>query len=378
MGEWYQLRDECPILATEWKARDVLVNSPGHPVLGEELIRSIASARHSVIAINPLLTDARMIDTLVAARKRRVSVKLITELREYRRSGIEYPTRGFEAETATNLEEHFRIVRVLAQERVLCRGLRHYAHGKAVVVDDQQVILSSANWTANSLGWGSQPSLEAGVSIWDPPIVSAWGNALCRLWDSCPFRLHSLDNDVSLQEEPSPAVPIGELDRLCLDSVQMSWSYPPEHYGIRDQLVDLVRRATQSIVFSALSFYDTERIPILQQALEEALARGVSVTVVVRPGQFLADRYPDPSTRRLLERGLLLRGVEGLHAKWIAVDGTVCGLFSANVNPFSLQSNAESAHVECGLFVSPNYPLLEAYCQFIEELNRQATHAYRN
>lgn len=378
MGEWVRLRDGCPNLASEWRARGVLVNTPGHPFVGEELIRSIASARHSIIAINPLLTDARMVNALVAARKRRVSVKIITELRDNRGSGVKYPTRGFEAETATNLKEHFRIVRALARERVLCRGLRHYAHGKAIVVDDQQVVLSSANWTANSLGWGSQPSLEAGVSICEPPIVSAWGNALSTLWECCPFRLHSLDNDVSLQEEPSPALPIGELDRLCMDNVQMSWSYPPEHYGIRDRLVDLVRRAAQSIVFSALSFYDTDRIPILHQALEEALARGVSVTVVVRPGEFPADRYPDPSTRRLLERGLLLRGVEGLHAKGIAVDGAACGLFSANVNPFSLQSNAESAHVECGLFVNPNDPLLRAYGQFIEELNRKATHAYHS
>ena len=355
---------------------DVLVNTPGRPFLGKELIRSIASARHSVIAINPLLTDARMVDTLVAARKRRVMIKLITELRDNRGSGVKYPTRGFEAEAATNLKEHFRIVRALALERVLCRGLCRYAHGKAVVVDDEQVVLSSANWTANSLGWGSRPSLEAGVSIREPPIVSAWCNTLTRLWESCPFRLHSLDKDVSLQEESSPRLPADQLDRLCLNSVQMSWSYPPEHYGIRDQLVSAVRRAEKSVAISALSFYDTDRIPDLHQALTEALARGVSVTVVVRLEEFPADRYPDPSTQRLLERGLLLRGVEGLHVKGIAVDSAVYGLFSANINPFSLQSSAESAHVECGVFATPNYPPLRAYGLLIEELCRQATHAY--
>ncbi len=121
----------------------------------------------------------------------------------------------------------------------------------------------------------------------------------------------------------------------------------------------------------------TVHIPLLHHALQEALARGVTVTAVVRPEESPADRYPDPSTRSLLDRGMTLRGFERLHAKGIVVDGSRCGLFSANINPFSLQSNTESAHVECGVFTDLGSSLPQAYAQFIQEMDQQATHVYR-
>jgi phosphatidylserine/phosphatidylglycerophosphate/cardiolipin synthase-like enzyme len=377
MGEWLRLRDGCPEWASESMDPDVLVNTPGRALLGEELLGSVASARRSVIAINPLLTDLRMLNTLIGARKRGVRIKIITELRDHGRSGVKYPTRGFEAENPMNLQQHYKSIRALVQEGVLCRGLQHYAHGKALVVDDLQLVLSSVNWTENSLGWGVQPSLEAGIFIREPAVVTAWSGTLGNLWDRCPFRLHSLDGDISLQQLPSMLTSASGLERQCRENVQMSWSYPPNHYGILEQLVYAIRSARKSVVISALSFYRTEEVPVLHDTLEDALTRGITMTVIVRPENFSLDKYPDPSTRRLLARGLRLRGVESLHAKGILVDDSLCGMFSANVNPFSLQSRVESAHVECALFTYGGDSLLSGYGRFLKQLNEQATHEYR-
>ena len=377
MGEWVRIRDGCAEWAIESVDTAVLVNTPGRALLGEEFLGSVASARRSVIAINPVLTDSRMLDTLIGARKRKVRIKIITELRDNRGSGVKYPTRGFEAEHRMNLQQHFKSIRALVQEGVLCRGLQHYAHGKALIVDDLQLVLSSVNWTDNSLGWGVQPSLEAGISIREPAVVTAWSRALGNLWACCPFRLHSLDGDVSLQQAPSYQINTSGLERQCRENVLMSWSYPPDHYGIHDQLVHAIQSARKSVVICALSFYDTEEVPVLHDALEEALTRGVTITVIVRPEAFSLDQYPDPSTHRLLARGLRLRGVETLHAKGILVDDSLCGIFSANINPYSLQSRVESAHVECALFAYGGDSLLSRYGRFLEQLNQQATHEYR-
>ena len=378
MGEWLRLRDGYPEWTSESVNTEVLVNTPGRALLGEELLGAVASARRSVIAINPLLTDSRMLNALIGARKRGVRIKIITELRDNRKKGVKYPTRGFEAENPTNLQKHFENIRALVQEGILCRGLQHYAHGKALIVDDQQLVLSSVNWTENSLGWGRQPSLEAGIFIHERAVVTAWSKALGSLWNCCPFRLHSLDGDVSLQQAPSCQFNTSVLERQCRENVQMSWSYPTDHYGIRDQLVHALRSARKSVVICALSFYRSQEISILHDELEEALTRGVTITVVVRPEEFSLDKYPDPSTRGLLARGLRLRGVETLHAKGILVDNSICGIFSANVNPYSLQNREESAHVECALFAYGGDPLLSRYGRFLEQLNQQATHEYRS
>ncbi len=225
MGEWLRLRDGCPDWTSESVNSEVLVCSPGRALLGEELLGTVASARRSVIAINPLLTDSRMLSALIGARQRGVRIKIITELRDNRGKGVKYPTRGFEAENPINVQKHFENIRALVQEGILCRGLQHYAHGKALIVDDLHLVLSSVNWTENSLGWGEQPSLEAGISIRERAVVTAWSKALANLWNCCPFRLHSLDGDISLQQLPSMAASATGLERRCRENVRMSWSY---------------------------------------------------------------------------------------------------------------------------------------------------------
>lgn len=362
----------------------IFVGGPHRPDLGEEVLRIVQETTRSLTLVTPLVTEPALVEALLAARRRRVQVRLITEVRENRGDGVHYRTRGFEfdagvapgkhfAGTDVDLKKHFAAIRRLAGELVYCRGPRHYAHAKLLLSDDRVLMVSSANGTPNSLGRGGSPSLEAGARVMDGETVTGWGTALRSLWDACPFRLRVQGRDVSLQQESAVSLTGAELEAAPL----ASWSYPPGHRGLRNRLAELVQTAQRRVVLAALTFFETDKIPLLHEALEAALARNVEVMVIVRPEHFPPDRYPDPSTRRLMERGLRLSGFAGLHAKGILVDDTACGIFSANINPYSLECDLESANIEAGLFERAPLQSLAAYARFLEYLVAGRTHEYR-
>lgn len=354
----------------------VFVNSPDRATLGEEILRSINSARRSILIINPLITDERLIQQILAARERGVRVKIITELRENRGTGIRYPTLGFEVDAGVDLKEHFMAIRRVTTNRVVCRGLRYYTHSKVLIVDNEQLILSSANGTSNSLGWGSQPSIEAGVSIHEPSVVSKIAAVIGQVWEQCPFRFHLLENDISLQESAVDTQVDFPLDVAIDHDSHVVWSNPPHGMALRNSLVRLIHQANESITCAALSFYDTNKIDTLHNALLGALERGVRVTVLVRPEHFRADQYPDLSTKTLLEKGMLLLGVSALHAKGIVVDNAACAIFSGNINPFSLESQAVSAQVEIGLCEFGQPHILDSYGKWLTSLEVAADFEY--
>jgi len=239
------------------------------------------------------------------------------------------------------------------------------------------MLISSVNLTANSLGWGTHSSLEAGLRIDAQADVAAWASAVMALWDACPFRLHLLGADVSLQQEGVTGIKLGRLEVESSPGCHMAWSLPPVHHGICNQLVALCDSAMRQIIFAAMSFYDIDRVPLLHSAIRRALQRGVKVAVVVRPEHFKQDQYPDASTQALIEKGLELLGCSGLHAKGASADSTRTAILSANFNPFSLESDDGSAHVECAMLCWHPYPsCLGEYGRLLDWLVNHPTHRY--
>lgn len=125
-----------------------------------------------------------------------------------------------------------------------------------------------------------------------------------------------------------------------------------------------------------MSFFDTSEVPQLESAVSAAWGSGVQVTAIIRFEHFCEaekkGKYPDPSTKRLIESGMLLRGVVGLHAKGMLVDQSESFIFSANLNPFSITGGYESSHLEMGLKISVDDANFADFARFIKDL-RQAS-----
>jgi len=377
MGSWHARGNVFEELLAGFDDSSVFVNSKRKAGLGEEILRTIGSARSSVMMINPIISDHRFVQEILAVRERGVRVKLITELRENRKTGIKYPTRGFEVEDEGHLNEHFEALRRLAIGRVHCRATRYYAHAKVIVIDDARAIFSSANGNSNSLGWGPQISIEAGITINDTSVVSKISAFTNQIWDQCPFRLQLLENDISLQESAVDKHNSFSLDSLISEKCRLVWSYPPQGRALRDSLIRMVRQAGEKITCVALSFYETDKVQDLHTALLEALSRRVQVTVIVRKEHFRPEQFPDESTKELLGNGLRLLGMTGLHANGMVVDHHYCAIFSGNFNPFSLESDADSAQMEVGICELGEGRILGPYGKWITALEDAADFEYR-
>jgi len=356
-------------------------NNPKCVDLTDRIFALIDSAKTSLWVASPIIDDPRIVDALKKAKYRRVRVKVITDIRNNRGRGSLYLTRGFEAksEEDTKLEAHQACIRELARERVPCRSPTHYPHFKLILADNLNGLLSSANLTENSLGGTDKSSLEAGLEFDDLDRIEQLSFILSSLWNSCPFRLILSDSDVSIEERGS-----GECvtaDAKEAEAIGLLVNSPGEHFfSLTASIVEGINGSERELTLATMSFFETNRVPRLEEALLAALDRGVNVMTVIRPEHFReAERrgqFPDASTKRLIESGMKLRGISGLHAKGLLVDRKEAIIFSANINPFSLTSERESNHMELGLKLLPSDRSFECFCDFMSELSQSANQQF--
>lgn len=376
MGEWI-CRNPAP-----WTPNDdvrTLYSCGSCDRLGRTIVETIESAKRSVLVATPLIEDERVCEALVDARRRRIRIKVLTNIVNNRRDDIKFPTTGFGREQEfSNWEKHFRYTHKLARNSSPCRSLCRFVHAKLLVVDDTSAIVSSANLTPNSLGFGSKPAVESGVLLDDPPVIEGLASGFRELWKRSVFRLHRNAEDVALVES-APDETGSPMLTFSANEVDVRWTGIDESdSGLRDMLIALVDEARETVVMTAMSFFEVDKVHGFQESLVRALRRGVAVTAVVRPEHFSVDDFPGPSTRKLIAEGLNLSGVDGLHAKAIVVDARRCGIMSANFNRFSLESAISTAQVECGVFGPTNQEPFEQAAVFVDMLHRTATHRYRS
>ena len=238
---------EAPDLASP-----LVFNRGGRDDLGRSILRVIEGAGRSLLIISPEVDDPRIEAALVAAQQRQVRVKVLTELRDNRQSAGSFETLGFESDrSAANLSRNHLAVRRLARERIACRALKYYAHAKLVIADDTVAILSSANLASNSLGWGAQPSLEAGLRIDEPRLVAALAEAFRVLWNAATLQLNLDRTDISVQNVTGPPARSSvALDR-DVNAIALRWSFPAGGRGLRDRLRDLIAASRRRVLLCA-------------------------------------------------------------------------------------------------------------------------------
>lgn len=388
-GGWNALRDG------EWSPagpvpEDLLLNHSSSAALGERIIALIDAARvrETLLLITPLLDDDRVLDAIIRARERGARVKLITEMRK-RTARREYVTRaadyGFtnDEEARANLSHHRALGRLCA-ENVDVRGFHFCAHAKLALLGQREAIISSANLTANSLGWG-QPAVEAGLLFRDSELVSALLQNTTLLWQQAPLAFHILADEeqtgYSIQSRPSRlAEVVAEMETA---SGSVLWNLPGMASPLARRIACEIEKARKRVILCALSLFELDQgVPFIEAAILGALRRGVEVVALVRSNDdnLISLGWPDPSTRGLVKAGMLLLGIVGLHAKGLLVDENFCGIFSANFNRFSLSDKASTAqetpNLELGISGRAEGGPLRPLARWLHTLPASATHRW--
>jgi phosphatidylserine/phosphatidylglycerophosphate/cardiolipin synthase-like enzyme len=354
----------------------LLLNRAPDDCLGSAFARLADASNSEIKVFSPVIDDPGVVEALIRARGRKVSIKVITELVNRRNESLSFPTRGFGfGENELDLPAHLAATRRLGQHSIRCRSPRFYPHAKLWIFDRARVVVTSANLNSNSLGTGKNNAVEAGVVFEAPEMVDGLSAIFERLWDSCPYQQHRSDSNISLSEEFAEASSVEEPLQPGNTLLQACWNLPPSHGALLKTLVSDIDSAKSTLLISSLSLYATKKVAALHSALMKALERGVKVTVVVRHDAFPETKYPDLSTMELLAHGLRLVTRSNLHFKAILVDGRHVGIFSANLNPYSLNPHVEGAHIELGVF-GPAERELAGAAEFLEQLGESPEYEY--
>jgi phosphatidylserine/phosphatidylglycerophosphate/cardiolipin synthase-like enzyme len=355
----------------------LLLNRSPLDCIEVEFARLADASTSEIRVISPLVDNPAVIDSLIRARRRNLSVQVITELLERQKDSVSFPNQGFGfGEKENTLSDHFDATRRLALNNVRCRCPRFCPHAKLWLFDGVKAVVTSANLTNNSLGRGKNPAIEAGIVFEDEAVVTELARVFEHLWQTCPYKQQLSYGNISLSEEAQEKGPQAE-DRIIRNAhLQTHWNIPPSSDDLLKKIIAEIDSAKSTLLISALSLYDTKDVPSLHSALVKALERGIKVTVVVRHDHFPQQQYPDPSTNELLRCGLRLVTRSHLHLKAMLVDECQVGLFSANFNPYSLNTACRSAHIELGVFGSANGVLAGA-AEFLKHTAESPEYEYR-
>lgn len=361
--------------------KPVWTNNSDSVDLSEHLFAMVDSAKRSLWIASPFIDDHRIVEALIRAKTRRVRIKVITDIRNNRGRGKQYITRGFEStsQEETELEAHQACIRELSRALISCRSPMHYPHFKLIIADEQSALLSSANLTENSLGGNSGSSLEVGLSIDRNDQVEGLLKVLSCLWDTCPFRLILNGADVSIEQQGSEEC-IALIARMVSAAGLLANSPGEEFFSLTEAIIKGINTSKFELTIASMSFFEVNRAPGLEEALLAALRREVRVTAIIRLEHFRKEvengKYPDASTRKLIEAGMKLVGIAGMHAKGLLVDQYEGIVFSANINPYSLTSELESNHIELGIKLLKVDSCFDGFALFMNELRRASTHHF--
>lgn len=321
--------------------------------------------------VSPVIEDEALVELLGAARSRGVIIKLVTALLDPRKGIV---TRGWD--DSEDLGKHQECIRALSGKGVLLRSTATVPHMKMMLLGNKCAYFGSANFASTSLRGNS---VESGILIENTPHLEGISEIYEILWKSCCYRFLTRAGAHTLDECKGEA-PTGKTgDEWKWGGGQTWFSYPEGAPVIASGLAEILCEAQSDIIFSALSLYDTDKIPFVHNELLRCLARGVRVTAVVRPEHFKLEQFPDKSTRSLMEQGLQVFGVTGLHAKGFLVDGVHCGMMSANFNPYSmnpeiLKEGKPTANIEMAIAGRSDSELLSGFAAFLCHLVHGATH----
>lgn len=349
----------------------LVVNGMDGMDITDAILVMLQKAKHSVGLMSPMCEDGRIVSVLNSKAKK--DRRLITEIRERNKNhGPEYRVRKWQSldrEGGGGLG-HIRNLRSLVQNGTLCRGTRAYPHAKLVLADEKAVLISSANLSPNSLGGGDGYSHEAGLYIEDRMTVAGFSKLFNALWEVSPIRQHMISGDVSITEETAVPVNPDFLRQEVEGGLVLCANLPPSHAFLTETVTRCIEDAQKEVILVALSIYDTSDIPKLHFAIKDALRRGVRIRCIVREDHGFGDKWPDKSTLELKDEGLELTTRIGLHAKGLLVDDTFCGIFSANMNPYSLDPTLPTAHMEIGLFGPADNSVMQPYADFLRDLSK--------
>lgn len=302
----------------------------------DRAIEALRSADDRILLAGYTLTSQRVVDALLSAHRRGVTVEVLVE-------GA--PVGGMSERAAAALDELTAAgvpVRVVGGERARYR----FHHAKYAVVDDSALV-TTENWKPS--GVGGRSSRGWAVLTDQSRIVEgllATYRADAGWEDAIPWA--EFDGTTLVDAEPADGEYPSQFDPRSVPVERTRLLVAPDN--AREGLVSLIAGAEESVAVKQVRI-GSRGFPLLQ-AIIDAAQRGVEVHILLSGAWYVRDENERMAAwlAEQAETGDLPLSVrlaepdgrfEKIHAKGLIVDGETVALGSANWNDNSLRNNRE-------------------------------------
>lgn len=307
------------------------------PDRGDRPLAFLQGATDRLVLGGYTLTDDRVVDAVLAAADRGVSVAVHVEGRPV--GGITEPMGA----ALDRLDEAG--VDVTLHRGPYARWGFH--HPKYAIVDDA-VLVTTENW--KPAGTGGNASRGWGVIVESPTIADALVDlftADTTWWDAYPWAAVRDDLDRHPEEVPTRQFPDVH-GTLEADGIKATLIVAPDH--AEAVLLEELAGATRSIDIKQVRVADAE-FPLMRAAVDAA-REGVTVRILLSSAWYVAEE--NAAVAAALNELAAAEGIDlevrldapdatyhRLHAKGIIVDGERVVVSSINWNNHSLRQNRE-------------------------------------
>lgn len=293
------------------------------------LVERIVEAQQKVLFCSFLFADDEIVNALCAAAERlHGGVYVLTALGKHLRAEVLELDADVDANTVKQQERakrHHDHLQRLAHAGVWLRSAED-CHAKFCVVDDQLVVVTSANATQEA--YESNP--EDALVVRGPSTARELGRLFAYVWQHLATLESTPGNILDVHSLPQRPPPVW--GALTLGGRLDSVATVRRHEGsLQRAAIEVVDSATTRLVIATYSLIGMETHPI-GDALKRAVERGVHVEVLLQPRNHVgAQRATCAWLVGLSPERVHLHGHRRTHTKSIVADGRSALLWTGNL-----------------------------------------------
>jgi phosphatidylserine/phosphatidylglycerophosphate/cardiolipin synthase-like enzyme len=332
-GQWRSLgATDRPVVTAGSGEVEVFV-LPDEP---DRAIEALRSADDRILLAGYTLSSRRVVDALLAADRRGVTVEVLVE---------DSPVGGMSERAAAALDDLVAAgipVRVSGGQRARYR----FHHAKYAVVDDRALV-TTENWKPS--GVGGRSSRGWAVLTDQEPIVEGLADTFradAGWADAIPW--NTVEDASVVEDEPADGEHPSNFDARSVPVQRTKLLVTPDN--AEQELVALLEDAEKSIAIKQVRIGSRD-FRLLEAALDAA-ERGVEVRILLSSAWYVREENQQLATwlEEQAETGELPLSVrladpdgrfEKIHAKGLLVDGETVAVGSVNWNANSLRENRE-------------------------------------
>jgi len=293
--------------------------------LKKYIIKKIQEAKHSVKLCSFILTDEEIVVELCKAiSQRHIAVFVLTQLDDSKFTTSYLSEEEVEQIKKSSENIHRALIKQVYESGGHIRAAENL-HAKFLIIDRQEVLITSANITTPSLNLNTElgyvSSIAEDVKEYDKlfDLVYQHGTQYEKFIRTGKGSQFIIKSNTSINPEWFPKD----------DSSSLKYTFEKESNSLYEQIISIINNSHRKVVIFTYSIVELNAIPKFMDAIKDALVREVEIKIFCRGMNYRTDHLK--ATEILHNLGCEVFGDLHNHAKGIINEGEGF-IFTANID----------------------------------------------